>query len=107
MFANIGKIVTAIGAIRGLLSLIEPITNLVRQVEETGIGGAEKKAAVLDLVKKTVLTVESALSISLPDELILGFADNIIDVIVAVENLLGRFKHGEEAAPAASFPADG
>lgn len=104
MFANIKNIISAIGAITGLLSLIKPITDLIHEVEVSGVSGPEKKAAVLAIIQSAVLTVESSFGIDLPDSLVLGFAGNIIDVIVSVENMLGRLKHSDPAVPLVVIP---
>lgn len=103
MLSNIKNIISAIGAITGLLSLIKPITDLIHEVEVSGVSGPEKKAAVLALIQSAILTVESSFGIDLPDSLVLGFAGNIIDVIVSIENMLGRLNHGS-SAPAVATP---
>lgn len=93
MLAKISNIISAIGAIKGLLTLIQPITDLIHLVEQPGIPGAQKKAAVMDLIKAAIGAAESAFKINLPDELVLGFSESIIDVVVSIMNLLGRFTH--------------
>ena len=101
MFSSVTNIVKSLAALRMLLGLIDPIRELVRQVETPGITGALKKDAVLNLIQTGVNAAESAFSIDLPNGLIMKFAGAIIDVIVSVENAIGTFTHDRtpEATP--------
>ncbi len=100
MFSAVTNIVKLLTTLRLLLGLIEPIRELVRQIETTGASGADKKKAVLRLVETGVSVAESAFSVDLPNDLILRFAGAIIDVIVSIENAIGTFRHREPAPEA-------
>lgn len=91
----IKKIAEILGIVRLLVGLIEPIKEFIKQVEVPG-HGPEKKKAVLDLLAQIISTVDTAIpGVDLPDELIMNFASNVIDIIVAFYNLTGIFKKSE------------
>jgi hypothetical protein len=64
---------------------------MIVDIEKTGATGAEKKAAVISLLTSGIPVLEASFGISLPDALILKWADPVIDALVAVENLIGTF----------------
>lgn len=98
MLTWLKRIAEIVGVFKLLAGLWGPIQEAIKLVEVPGFG-AEKKQAVLDLVAQIVATVDLALpGVELPDELILGFAGNVIDILVALYNLAGVFTHGEEGA---------
>lgn len=96
MFANVSKIITMMAALSGLLQLIPSIKGLVQQIEATGLAGPEKKAAVLGLITGGIPVIETAFGVQLPDDLILAWASPVIDALVAIENMVGNFKHKEQ-----------
>jgi len=88
----IKKIAEILGIVKLLVGLIEPIKQFIKQVEVPGFG-EEKKQAVLQLLAQTLATIDTAIpGVDLPDELILNFASNVIDILVGFYNLTGVFK---------------
>lgn len=100
MIAAVQKIFQVFAMVRGLLSLVEPIKELIELVEaiyqdEKGMG-AEKKEKVLTLLEEALKTGEEAFSIQLPKESVLGFASVLIDLLVQVFNVRGWFKFKDD-----------
>lgn len=95
MLKNIQNVITMLVTLRYLLGLIEPIRDLVRQVEQPGNGPA-KKQAVLDIIDTVIPFAEAGLHIELPEDTIREFASAMIDVIVSIENAIGVFRHRSE-----------
>jgi len=90
------KIFQYLGYFQLLVGLIKPVKEAIETVEQPG-NGALKKQAVLQLLNEVILTAEKAVpGLDLPEDMILGFVDGIIDVIVAFYNLTGKFKHATE-----------
>ena len=77
-----------------LPALVEVIIQLVKQFETPG-NGAEKKAAVLEVIK-TSLDAMGKMGITVPGTVVLTLASAIIDTVVAGFNALGIFKKGQK-----------
>ena len=71
-------------------ALVQVISELVRQFEVPG-NGAQKKAAVLEVLKTSLDTL-SRMGITVPGTIVLTLASAIIDAVVAGYNALGLFK---------------
>ena len=80
------KILEILGVIGGLIPVV---LNLIKQFETPGFG-AEKKQAVLDAVE--VIYDNLNLTV-ISKEKLLGIAGSLIDIAVALFNVVGWFKH--------------
>lgn len=102
MLTYVKTIITALSALSGLLGLTPYIRGLVQSVETPGATGEQKKTAVLSLIRESMTAIEASFPIDLPNDLVMRWANSIIDVIVAVENAIGTFTHKGEVQPAES-----
>lgn len=100
MLTSIGNLLKSIFAIGGLLQLVEPLRSVVTTVEGSG-DGLTKKQAVMDFVDQAITAVDGAFGVVLPAGLIKSFCSAVIDLIVTVENMAGRFKHADPAPASA------
>lgn len=91
MLATIARGIQYIVAIGAMLTLIEPLRQVIHVVEGSGTG-PEKKSAVMEFVQAALTQAESVFSVNLPDSLVLGFVGAAIDLIVTIENLRGTLK---------------
>lgn len=87
------NIVTIIGFV---VALFQSVKELVALVEHPG-DGADKKATVLDALAKLVAAapISDALKGMFGNE---GFLGALIDIVVAVKNIVGEFTHKTPAA---------
>ncbi len=75
-----------------LAGLIKPLIQLIEAVEQPG-HGAEKKAAVLDLMKEAIVAAEKAVpGLDLDQDMIVAFLSKAIDMVVNFKNLIGGFR---------------
>jgi len=102
MFTKIKSALEFIGVAMVLMSIVDPIKDLVAMVEDIYRGrkeaGPEKKAFVLEVLEQVLDAAERGLKLELPRDTILSFADAIIDILVRVLHLAGIFKHADEEA---------
>jgi ABC-type sulfate transport system permease component len=112
MLASIKLLFSNIGTIIALLQLIPTLTELIHQVEEPGIPGAQKKNAVLTLLQNTLNFATQSLKMNLPVTTIMAWANTIVDTIVNILNDFGKLiPHGSTApvtataAPLMAAPA--
>jgi hypothetical protein len=107
MFFSIKSIFSSLGAVVALLQLLPSLRALVHEVEAPGVSGADKKQAVLTMLKETLGFATSTLKLTLPVDTVLNYAGGMIDVIVAIENAFGRLlPHAAAAAPAPAVSTD-
>ena len=85
---------TYLAVLTALPALIKMTLELVKQFEIPGSTGAEKKEAVMNVIK-SALAVLPALGIQVPTEIILKIVNALIDSIVLVYNNTGFFQHKE------------
>ncbi len=101
MLAKVGKVLEFIGMLRLLFGIIAPIKDLIEVVEDifsdTAGMGEEKKAFVLDALSRAIDVLEDALKWQVPKETLLGFASVIIDLLVSLFNLVGKFWHRSDS----------
>jgi hypothetical protein len=81
-------------------SLYPVIVATVKEVENSGVSGADKKAAVMAAIAATINGLAAA-GIKLPASVqsLLTVAGPIIDAVVTAFNVVGLFTHKTAAAP--------
>jgi len=84
---NILKFLSLIGGI------VPIILTLVKEFETPGFG-AEKKKAIKDAIALFYDKLAENTTLPVTKEKLLGIADGFIDIVVALFNLTGWFKHG-------------
>ncbi|GEM_PF-4977024 len=86
------KILKFLQTLLFLTGLLKPLIELIEAVEQPG-HGAEKKKAVLDLMKESIVAAEKAVpGLDLDQDMIVAFLDKAIDMVVNLKNLIGGFR---------------
>jgi hypothetical protein len=81
-----------IGIIKVLLGVSKEIKEQIEVFEQDG-HGAEKKQAIIDILKLAMETAESIVpGLDLPNDKILTYIDKLIEIIVTFNKLVGNFK---------------
>lgn len=88
----VNTVVAALTIFQAILTLL-PV--LIKEFETPGVPGAQKKQAVMDVIKSLVDGL-GTMGLKVPGTIILTLASIAIDGIVAGYNLVGVFKHGEK-----------
>lgn len=91
----LAKISAAIAVFRFLFEVSKEIMELVQLVEEKDQGegnGEEKKNAVLSIIEKMYDAAESFTDLPIEKDTVLKFADNVIDIVVQLFNMIGFFR---------------
>lgn len=97
---NITKYVALLSILPTLFSAIK---SLVEDFESSSNAtGAQKKEAVLDLLKIMIQTGESFLAFDLPEDTIVSLASDMIDLYVKFKNAIGDFKHSTTSTATAT-----
>jgi hypothetical protein len=102
MITNILNIVKALPLLKQFLSLWGEVASAVKQVEQPGVSGADKKALALKVVNDLCVGIAAALSLTIPTASIVNIVGILIDSVVYVENALGRFTHAAPVMVAAA-----
>lgn len=97
IFGKVADIVRYLVAIKYLLSLVNEIKELIQFVERPG-DGAAKKQEVLNFLRSATTAVEKALQVDVPEELVITFASEIIDLVVLVNNTVGKWRKPDTPA---------
>ena len=84
---------TAILKLLGLIGGIVPIILILIKEFETPGFGAEKKKAILDAIALFYDKLSEGNVLPITKEKLLGIAGGFIDIVVALFNLVGWFKH--------------
>lgn len=88
---KVKQYIEILGMVRLFLGLIGPIKEAIEAIEQPGFG-AEKKQAIIDLLRVSLETIDKVVPYDIPEDDIVGFADRAIDTIVGFLNIVGRFK---------------
>ncbi len=92
------KIYDILGTVIILAGLIKPTIELIKVMEETFEDpktGIHKKNLILETMGEIIDGMGKIIPINLAKEKILGFLDNVIDIIVKAFNIVGIFKKSE------------
>jgi len=84
------KILSVIGVIVGFIRLVKEFIELV----EVPGHGEEKKQAVLELISASYDQINSIIALPIQKDKVMALADNFIDILVRIYNILGIFRHG-------------
>jgi len=91
MIDTITKIIEFIKLVVACLGVLPAVVALMKLLEAPG-HGAEKKQAVLDLLKEGMLVAEKVTKIDFPNDAVLEFASNAIDLLTKAFNAIGIFR---------------
>ena len=83
------KILSIVGVIVGFIRLIKEFIELV----EVPGHGEEKKQAVLELISASYDQLNSIIALPISKDKVIALADNFIDILVKIYNILGIFRH--------------
>ena len=95
----ITKITELIKVLMSLVGLLPAVIELMKAVEGPG-HGAEKKAAVLNLISQAIDTANSVANMGLPKDTIMAFVGQAIDVIAGLMNVIGTFRKAADTPTA-------
>jgi hypothetical protein len=82
-----------------LYALVKGAVELV-EATMAGLPGAEKKKAVLDALASAWPAAQETFKFAAPYEVILPVLSFLIDLVVAIYNLIGYFKKDDAPTPA-------
>lgn len=82
-----------------LYALVKGAVELVEAVS-TGVGGAEKKAAIMAALEEGWAAAQAAFGLTVPFEPLKPIISFLIDLTVAIYNAIGFFKRSEPVVPA-------
>lgn len=89
------KLQKALELLKFLPAVVGAIVELVKHFEVPGFG-AEKKEAVLSVIKLVYDTLSAIITLPIEKDKLIGFVSKAIDGVISFLNAIKIFKHGSE-----------